>query len=407
MSISAIRSEAQKKPLDWVNTLFLVITPLVAIFGTGFYVYHHGVTKLEIFNFFFMFWATGLSITGGYHRYYTHRAYQCSKPLQLFYLIFGAASVENSVLNWCSDHRYHHRFVDTEEDPYNILKGGLYAHIGWIFFKNTRESGERYQNIPDLVKDPLVQWQHRWYLPLVVLSTFALPTYIGLIGGRPVGGLLWGGFLRIVVVQHMTFFINSVAHLYGSRPYSIKDTARDNWLLGPFSFGEGYHNFHHKFQADYRNGERWYSFDCGKWFVTVMKWCGQAWSLKKTPEPMILKARLEVEMLHVGNKLAAVGAPHSMWELVQARLADRGALLEQALVRYQHAAIEYRHRKDEWSAEARRQWAAKMAGYKAEFEEAGAHWRDMVATMHRIPHGAQGLLTLTAVIDLLKSTPKF
>jgi stearoyl-CoA desaturase (Delta-9 desaturase) len=406
-SIAAIKAEARQKPIDWVNSLFLILTPLVAFTGTAWYTWHYGVTKLDFFNFFFMFWATGLSITGGYHRFYSHRTYQCSKPLQLFYLLFGAAAVENSVINWCSDHRYHHRFVDTDEDPYNILKGGLYAHMGWILFKDTRNKETRFDNIPDLMKDPLVRWQDKYYLPIVLIFSFALPTYIGLLGGRPLGGLLWGGLMRVVVVHHMTFFINSLAHLYGTRPYSITDTARDNWLLGPFTFGEGYHNFHHKFQADYRNGVKWYAFDPGKWWLWAMKWIGQAWSLKRTPEPLILKAALEVQMRHVESKLASVGAPQRLWELAQSRMALGRARLEKAMVEYQLAAIEYRHQKDKWSADARAQFYAKLEEYRSEFEEARKRWQFMVSSLSRIPQGAQGLLTLTALLDLMKNAPKF
>ncbi len=183
---------ARKRPLDWVNIAFLFLTPIIAFGGTIWYAYYHGITRLELANFFVMYLLTGISITGGYHRYYTHKSYDCSKALELFYLIFGAAAVENSVLNWASDHRYHHRFVDTDEDPYHILRGGLYAHVGWMFHKDARSIHQRYKNIPDLLKNPLVVWQDRWYLFLVVIASFALPAYVGLIEGRPVGGLLWG-----------------------------------------------------------------------------------------------------------------------------------------------------------------------------------------------------------------------
>jgi len=403
MDINAIRTNSTR-PLDWVNILFLALTPVVAVLGTSWYVYYNGVTWLEIANFFFMFLATGLAITCGYHRYYTHCTHECSKAVQLFYLIFGAAAVENSVVNWASDHRYHHRYVDKDEDPYNILRGGLYAHIGWIFYKDTRQIHQKYQNIPDLTKDPLVLWQDRWYLPIIVLASFALPAYIGLMQGRPVGGLLWGGFLRVVIVHHMTFFINSLAHIYGTRPYTEENSARDNWMLGPFTFGEGYHNFHHKFQADYRNGIHWYHFDMGKWLLFFFKTIGVAWNFRKVSDAIILKAKLEVEMRNVAKNLAAVGAPQKMWDKVQSRLEVGRLRLEQAMVQYHEAKIEYGHRKDEWSAEAHRQWDAKIAEYRSEFKEAKTRWRSMIRAMNRIPHpSAQGLLTFTALVDILKA----
>ncbi|MBI5631695.1 MAG: fatty acid desaturase [Elusimicrobia bacterium] len=375
-----------KQPLNYGNIAFLTLTPLVALLGTSWYVCHHGITKLELANFFVMYLLTGVAVTGGYHRYYAHKSYECSRLLQLFYLVFGAAAAENSVLNWASDHRIHHRFVDKKEDPYNILRGGFYAHMGWIFYKDTRRLHDKYRNVPDLLKDPLVLWQDRWYLFLVVAATFALPTYIGLVQGRPVGGLLWGGFLRVVVVHHMTFFINSLAHLCGSRPYAVTNSARDNWWLGPLTFGEGYHNFHHKFQADYRNGIRWYQFDLTKWWLHAMRVLGQVRRLKRTPESLILKARLEVQVRHVEARLAAVGASGKMWGRIQPRLRSGRERLELAMARYHQAKLDYRRQKHQWSEDMRRQWEANLGYCRAELQEARRRWAGMIRAMNRISH---------------------
>lgn len=401
--MSPYRPQQQKnRPIDWVNSSFLVGTPLVALLGTAFYVWRHGVTWLEIANFLVMFVLTSVSVTGGYHRLFSHKSYEASTPVKLFYLIFGAAAVENSLLKWASDHRYHHSYVDQPEDPYNILKGGLYAHMGWIFLKDTRDE-RRFENVPDLMKDPLVMWQHRFYLPLVVLMTFALPTWIGLVQGRPVGGLLWGGFLRVVMVHHTTFFINSLAHLYGSKPYSLKDTARDSWWLAPLTFGEGYHNFHHKFQADYRNGIKWWQFDSTKWFINFLAWTGHAWKLKRTPEPLILRARLEVERELVTLRLARANASAKMWTKINSRLEAGSLRLQHAHEAYLHAKAEYRHRYDDWSADVRRQWDETLAQRRAEYREASARWRSTMRAMNRLPQpAASGLLSLATVVEILK-----
>lgn len=391
------------RPLDWVNAVFLTATPLVALAGTVWYARNYGVSWLDAANFAVMFCLTSLCVTAGYHRYYSHKSYECSKAVQLFFLVFGAAAVENSILNWASDHRYHHRYVDQDADPYNILRGGLYAHMGWIFYKDTRDHDRRFENVPDLLKDPLVRWQHRWYLPLVVVFTFGLPTWIGLIGGRPVGGLLWGGFLRVVMVHHTTFFINSLAHMFGTRPYDAKGTARDSWWLAPLTFGEGYHNFHHKFQADYRNGIKWWQFDSTKWFINFLKWTGQASKLKRVPEALIVKARLEVEKEAVAARLAAAQAPERLWELVRGRVDAASRRLETAHETYLHAKAEYRHRRREWSADVRRQWKEKVASCRAEHDEAVRRWRDMMRAFNRLPQpSASSLMTVTALADLLK-----
>ncbi|MBI4063510.1 MAG: fatty acid desaturase [Elusimicrobia bacterium] len=374
----------RKEPLDWANILFLSATPLVAVIGTVWYVRLHGIMWLEIVNFAAMFLLTGMAVTGGYHRYYTHKSYEAAKPLQLFYLIFGAAAVENSVLNWASDHRYHHQFVDQEEDPYNILRGGFYAHIGWIFRKNTRALHARYRNVPDLLKDPLVRWQDRWYLFLVVAVAFGLPTLIGLIAGRPMGGLLWAGFLRVVVVHHMTFLINSVAHLYGSRPYTMNNSARDNWWLGPLTFGEGYHNFHHAFPADHRNGIRWYQFDLTKWWLKAMNWFGLAHSLRETPELLIVMARVNSDIKNLEQKFARSGMSGDFWNMLRHQLEIGRQRMREAIHQYHARRAEYLRDKDAWPSDVRRLWDIKVAQAKDELQESRKLWQGMLRATHSI-----------------------
>ncbi len=391
-----------KRPYDFANISFLFLTPIVG-FGVGsWYILNYGITWLEILNCFIMYMLTGIGITAGYHRYYAHRTYDCAGFLKAYYLLFGAAAAQNSVLNWSSDHRYHHRFVDTDADPYNVKRGGLWAHVGWIFYKNTENDEVRYKNVPDLLKDRWILWQHRWYIAILAVVSFGLPAAVGLLEGRPWGGLLWGGFIRVVLVHHTTFFINSLAHLYGSQTYSLDNTARDSWWLGPLSFGEGYHSFHHKFQFDYRNGVRWYHFDIAKWMIHAFSKFGWTWRLSRAPDPMILKARLAVETRQLAIRLAAAGASQKLWDRIQARLESGSARLESAMAQYQAAKLEYRRRHDEWSADARRQFAAKVLEYRYDFEEARGRWTDLVRSMNRMAQPAKGLLTFTAVVDILK-----
>lgn len=396
-----------ERPLDIVNITFLLTTPIIAVVGIALYTWRYGFHWGDFALWIVLHYLTSMCVTAGYHRYYSHRTFQCSKLVQLYFLVFGAAAVENSLLKWASDHRYHHRFVDTDEDPYNILKGGLYAHMGWIFYKDTRDQVRRWENATDLMKDPLVMWQHKYYLPLVVGVTFLLPTVIGMLYGRPLGGLLWGGFLRAVVVQHTTFFVNSWAHLWGTKPYSLTDTARDSTLLAPITLGEGYHNFHHKFQADYRNGLRWWQFDPTKWFILALEKAGLAWGLKRTPEPLILKAKLEVQKQLIAERVAAAQkaaqAHPRLWEKVSTRLEAGSQRVYDAHAAYVLAKAEYKHRAREWSADVRRQWKGKLALHRAEYEAAMIRWRGTLRAMHRLPQpSASGLLSLAAVIDVLK-----
>jgi len=280
------------KKIDWVNLLFLGLTP----FAAGLAIYVHFTTEVWSYQlltlFIVSYFLTGLAITAGYHRLFSHRSYKASWWVRFFYLVFGAGAFENSCLKWSADHRRHHQEVDTDNDPYNARKGFFYSHIGWVLIKE-QSPGTVFPK--DLLKDPLVRWQHKYYLLLAGLVGFALPTLVGFFLGAPIGGLAFGGLLRIVVVQHSTFFINSLAHMYGKSTYTDKNSAKDNLWLSFFTYGEGFHNFHHKFQIDYRNGPRWYHWDPTKWLIKTLSFFGQTDRLIKVPESDILKSKMLME----------------------------------------------------------------------------------------------------------------
>ena len=274
--------------IDWVNTLFLILSPIFAFIFTWKYFSENGFHWNQIILAVIFYFATGMSITAGYHRLISHRAYKASALVKFLYLCFGAATFENSALKWCSDHRVHHRHVDESEDPYNINKGFFWAHIGWIFFK---EKDAQIEYPKDLINDKLVMWQHKYYLLIAILFGFGLPTLIGYFLGSALGGFAIAGLLRIVFVHHCTFFINSLCHLVGTRPYTDTNTARDSYIMAFFSYGEGYHNYHHYFPSDYRNGIRWYHFDPTKWLIKTLSIVGLTKDLKKVPEKIILQAQ--------------------------------------------------------------------------------------------------------------------
>lgn len=279
------------KNLSWVNVLFFCGVPLVALIGGGFYIYEYGVTWTAVLLFFFMLIATLMSITAGYHRLYAHRSYEAAKWLKFLFLVFGAGAFQESCLKWASDHRAHHRHVDKDQDPYNIKRGFFWAHIGWILSTEDQHA----PHSKDLLEDPLIMWQYKWWLPLSIIISFGLPTWIGALFGDALGGLIFGGFLRLTVAHHATFFINSLAHTIGSQNYSLANTAKDSWITSFFTFGEGYHNYHHWYARDYRNGIRSFDWDPGKWLIRLMSWMGQAWNLKKASEAAVIRARLETQ----------------------------------------------------------------------------------------------------------------
>jgi stearoyl-CoA desaturase (delta-9 desaturase) len=196
-------------------------------------------------------------------------------------------ALQNSILKWCSDHRTHHKKLDTKEDPYSITKGFFHAHIGWII----ENKNAKIRGVNDLKSNSIVMFQEKHYWIISITLSFLIPLTIGFIYGRPFGSLLWGGILRVTAVHHFTFFINSLCHFIGTRPFEPKITARDSWWVAFLTFGEGYHNFHHKFQWDYRNGIRWYDFDPSKWIIKTLSFLKLTSNIKKVEEYQILNAR--------------------------------------------------------------------------------------------------------------------
>lgn len=285
----------KKPPLLWLNILVFSITFAVAAIGTPLYIYFNGLSTELAVTFVALFAWAGLSVTAGYHRLWSHKTYDAHPVVRFIYALGGALALQNSVLHWASDHREHHKHVDhIDKDPYSISRGFWFAHIGWMLREYQEQRYQDYSNVKDLQQDRIVQWQHKHYLTLTLMMNIGLPLLIGLLIGQVMGALIIGGFLRLVLSHHTTFFINSLAHMWGKRPYTERNTARDNGVLAIFTFGEGYHNFHHIFAGDYRNGVRWYQYDPSKWLINLLSWCGLATNLKRVNKFQIEKARLDM-----------------------------------------------------------------------------------------------------------------
>jgi stearoyl-CoA desaturase (delta-9 desaturase) len=287
---------SNRAPLNWpAIIMFLISTvPVVTVFP--WYAAKFGFDTFEWVSFAVLWAFNGMSITAGYHRLWAHRSYEASKPVQIFYMLFGAMALQNSILVWASSHRVHHRHVDdVDHDPYSAKRGLWFSHIGWML-RNHPSGAVDFRNAKDLEANPIVRFQHKYYLLIAIGMNFGVPLLLGLMHGDIWGSLLLGGFLRLVVSHHCTFFINSLAHFWGSRPYTTENTARDNGILALFTWGEGYHNYHHLFQWDYRNGIRWYQWDPTKWLISLLTWVGLARALKRVPEFQIRQALVERQL---------------------------------------------------------------------------------------------------------------
>jgi len=298
--------------IDWIIVGFLTVTPLVAAFGVYFLIQYGGIRWPTVVFSIFYTAATGLAITAGYHRLFSHRSYEASWPIKLVWLLLGAAGFENSALFWTADHRNHHKYVDTDLDPYNIKRGFWYAHIGWVLHKRKPID---MSNVADLAQDPWVRFQDRNYVVIAFLMGFGLPVAIGLLWGDPLGALILAGFARIFLNHHFTFSINSICHMLGTQPYSDRNTSRDNWLPALFTYGEGYHNYHHTFPSDYRNAIRPYQWDPTKWLIRTLALAGLTHSLRRIDEKRILEVRRRMEEKRLLDQLAIEKIPQPNLEL--------------------------------------------------------------------------------------------
>jgi stearoyl-CoA desaturase (delta-9 desaturase) len=202
--------------------------------------------------------------------------------------------------------------VDHDDDPYCISKGLFYAHMGWLMFK--LKPLPCFDNVADLKKDPLLVWQDRYIHLIAVLVAFGVPASIGFLWGgwkAALGAFLIAGVLRVVTLQHATFCINSLCHYIGAQPYSSKCSARDSWILAILTFGEGYHNYHHEFQHDYRNGVKPWQIDPTKWIIWVLSKIGLVRNLRRVSTEKIVLAELAEAKLRLEVTLANPALPEA------------------------------------------------------------------------------------------------
>ncbi|KEY73475.1 hypothetical protein S7711_07499 [Stachybotrys chartarum IBT 7711] len=276
--------------MNWFNITLGLLVPLLGLVST-FYV--PLMTKTGLFAVFYYF-NTGLGITAGYHRLWSHRSYQASFVLRLYLAAFGAGSVQGSARWWSREHRVHHRYTDTEKDPYSVRKGLMYSHMGWILTKqNPKKRGRT--DISDLDQDPIIVWQHRHYYKIAIFMGFVLPISICGLGWHDwMGGIVYAGILRMFFFQQ--------AHWLGEQPFDSKQSPRDHFITALITLGEGYHNFHHEFPSDYRNAIEWYQYDPTKWAIAGWKRIGLASHLQQFPRNEIEKGRVQQLQKKVDQK---------------------------------------------------------------------------------------------------------
>jgi stearoyl-CoA desaturase (delta-9 desaturase) len=263
--------------------------PVAGLAAAVVLLWNHGVGPTALAILAVGYVLTGVGITVGYHRLFTHRAFETFPAVRYLLALLGQMGVEGDVVTWVADHRKHHQFSDRPGDPHSphadfgdgpleALKGLWHAHTGWIFSGVGRADRDRYAK--DLVRDRGLRLIARLFVPTVLLS-LALPALAGwlLIGGWYgfVSGLVWGGAVRIFLLHHVTWSINSICHFWGRRRFESRDESRNVWWLCWLSFGESWHNNHHAFPSSAFHGLRRFEIDPGGWLIWTLEKCGLAW----------------------------------------------------------------------------------------------------------------------------------
>jgi stearoyl-CoA desaturase (Delta-9 desaturase) len=290
--------------LDRFLTGTITVLPFLGLILVGWQLWDNALSWSDIVVFVVIYALTGLGITVGFHRLLTHRSFKTKPWLRFTFAALGSAAIEGPVISWVADHRKHHAFADQEGDPHSphvdhghglkgALKGLAHAHVGWLFIHTQRANKERYA--PDLMSDPAIRYVDRTFLLWVILGLLA-PFLLGwAIGGTLLAGftgLLWGGLVRMLVLHHVTYSINSLCHFFGRRDFPTDDESRNLLWLAPFSLGESWHNNHHAFPTSAHHGLRFWQIDISAAVIRGLEKLGLAWDVQRpSPERVAAKAQ--------------------------------------------------------------------------------------------------------------------
>jgi stearoyl-CoA desaturase (Delta-9 desaturase) len=288
---------------DRIITGFLTVAPILLLGLAGWQVWNDLLNWHDLVVFAIVYIPCTLGITVGFHRLLTHRSFKTSPALRGIFAGLGSAAIEGPVISWVADHRKHHAFSDEEGDPHSPhvghgdgvlgqFKGFFHAHVGWLFIHTQRGNKKRFA--PDLIDDPVVSFVDRTFI-YWALASLAVPFFLGWMIGGTIGaaltGLLWGGAVRIFVLHHVTYSINSLCHMFGKRDFETTDESRNlAWLALP-SMGEAWHNSHHAFPTSAVHGLRRTQLDPSAALIWTLEKMGLVWDVVRiAPERQAAKA---------------------------------------------------------------------------------------------------------------------
>lgn len=286
--------------IDWVRTL-----PFIALHLACISVIWVGASTFAVTTAVALYAIRMFALTGFYHRYFSHRAFRTSRVTQFVFAAIGACCVQRGPLWWAAHHRNHHRFADTERDPHSpVWRGFLRSHMGW--FLTPRAFRTDLKVVRDLARYPELRLLDRFdiLMPTVLgLLLYVLGEYLRInhpslhTSGPQL--LIWGLCISTVALFHATFMINSLAHRFGSRRFDLRDASRNNWLLAILTFGEGWHNNHHRYPGSARQGLRWWECDFTFYGLTILSWLGLVTELKPYPVSMRVSTQASRKQDHL------------------------------------------------------------------------------------------------------------
>lgn len=335
-----MEQKVEKLKLQWIPTLVLCIYPLLLIVLSVIFLVNCEFKMSYLWLAIVTYYCANISIGIGVHRLWSHNSYKTKTWIEVILALISAGTLQGPIIAWASDHYRHHTHTDKEQDPHSPLQyknkfiGFLWSHIGWMMFSKDNIKSIDKVALKKLATNKVIMWQYRNYWTIAIIMNAVVPPTIGfLIFGSIKGAIAAFIFMGLARAfqQHMTFCVNSFSHFVGSRPY-VDNTSRDSWWLFPFLLGENWHNFHHAFARDYRNGVKWYHPDVHKWIIALLEKLGLAYDLVRTP-----KERIEAKVSETSKNIA-IDAQQGL-ESILVKVSDIAALVRTKIELYEKNAL--------------------------------------------------------------------